>query len=276
MSSDSDTPQPGYDTCNIHLRMLGEDRTFTVPVPLGKRTLLDLLPAARELTGQAMAVAVDQEARQGRPISCASGCSACCRHLVAVSPAEAQDLADFVAELPAERQAAVRERFAEAKRKFESIGLLVAGETHGERGMHSSQGANHSERVRTLSYRYFQEQIACPFLENDTCIAYERRPMVCREHCVTSPAENCAHLDGSGVRPVTPPIDMAPVLARAGKRLLGMKAQTVPLILALEWSERNCGPLRQEHDGVELLQTIVEECDRNYDQDFESRSDYVK
>jgi Fe-S-cluster containining protein len=276
MSTVPDTSGPQYDTANIHLQVLGEDRTFTVPVPLGRRTILEMLPAARELTGQAVAMAVEHERNQGRSISCASGCSACCYHLVAVSPTEAQDISDYVAELPVDQQVAVRTRFDQALQHFESIGMLDAHVRKGERAFRSTVGRNNAERVGTLSYRYFQEQIPCPFLEDNTCTAYERRPMVCREHHVTSPAGNCSNRNGAGVQPVVPPIDMAPVLARAGNRMLGMKSFTIPLILALEWSEHNGSPLRQQHDGVELLTAIVQECDQKYDQTFESRDDYGK
>ena len=78
MSESASATEPHADTANLHLRLLGEDRTVSVPVPLGRRTLLDLLPAARAVTEQAVAVAVDRARAQGRPASCRVGCGACC------------------------------------------------------------------------------------------------------------------------------------------------------------------------------------------------------
>lgn len=268
---EQDLPAPLHDTARIHLRVLGEDRTFTVPVPLGPRTLLEILPAARELTEQVAAVAVSRECQLGRVVTCAAGCSACCRHLVAVSPAEAQDLADFVVSLPPTQQTAVRARFAAATERFEAAGLLDPAAPRGQRALQSPGGASHAARVHTLARRYFQEQVPCPFLENDLCSVYERRPMVCREHFVTSPAENCARLDGVGLQGIESPLDMAPTLARAGGRALGMPVHTLPLLLALEWCELHGAPLRESRDGLELLQILVGEVDTQYAQDFEQR-----
>jgi hypothetical protein len=88
MTDERDTAADRIDSAPVRMRILGEDRELTIPVPLGRRTMLEMLPAARQLTEQAVGVAIDQHARQGRSVSCAAGCSACCRRLVAVSPAD--------------------------------------------------------------------------------------------------------------------------------------------------------------------------------------------
>src|SRR5687768_12376519 len=123
------------DTANLHLSILGEERSFAVEVRLGKRTPLDLLPPARELTEQATAVAVAQARSGGRAISCKAGCGACCRQLVAISVVEAQALADLVAALPAERQAVIRDRFAAALRRLEEADLLDPHALPGRRAL---------------------------------------------------------------------------------------------------------------------------------------------
>src|SRR2546423_1293709 len=100
------------DTARIHLRLLDEDRVFIVPLPSANATVMDLLPAAREMTGQATSVAVGKVQAEGRTISCRAGCGACCRQMVAISTVEARSLADLVASMPPERQAVIRSRFA--------------------------------------------------------------------------------------------------------------------------------------------------------------------
>ena len=98
----------------IHLRLLDQDHTFSVPIPSGQVTVLNLLPAAQELSRQATAVVVEDARAHGRAVSCRAGCGACCRQLVAISYVEARDLAELVASMPPERQAVIRARFAEA------------------------------------------------------------------------------------------------------------------------------------------------------------------
>ena len=44
---------------------------------------------------------------------------------------------------------------------------------------------------RAVSKTYFSEQIACPFLEDESCSIYPVRPSICREYIVYSPPEYC-------------------------------------------------------------------------------------
>src|SRR5687768_15708655 len=57
-----------------------------------------------------MAAAADRKG--GHAVSCRKGCSACCRQIVPLSPAEAWMIADLVRSLPLERRTALLERFA--------------------------------------------------------------------------------------------------------------------------------------------------------------------
>ncbi len=259
------------DTARIHLRLFDVDHTLAVEVPLGPRSLPELLPAARQLTDQATAIILDRFRAAGHPPSCRAGCSACCRHLVALSLPEAVDLADWVASLPAERQTAVRARFAAVLRRLEEGGLLTAAGPDGQRMMQAPRAGSQADAVHDLSRRYFGLHIDCPLLENDQCSAYERRPTVCREHHVISPAENCARPDGGGVSRVEVRLEMTGALARTTAELLGQAPQTIPLPLALEWAERHGDELRQKHDGVELLRGLVGEIDPRCSQPFADR-----
>ncbi|MBM3746913.1 MAG: hypothetical protein FJW34_14070, partial [Acidobacteria bacterium] len=87
-------------------------------VPDGVLRLADLLPILQAFDDAVVGVAVDKVQRAGGVISCRAGCGACCRQLVPISPAEAVHLAELVAEMPVERQATLRERFAAALAAF--------------------------------------------------------------------------------------------------------------------------------------------------------------
>jgi len=270
MSHPEPEPSPPGDTANLHLRMLGKDHTFSVPIPLGERTVLDLLPAARELTAQATAVVVDDARAQGREISCRAGCGACCRQLVVISYVEAQDLADLVAAMPPERQAVIRARFVEAVRRLEAAGVLGPVEADGGRALLApSDGPAAMEEV---ARRYFRQQIPCPFLDEESCSIHPRRPLVCREYHVTSPAENCARLYQVGVERLHPPLHMGDVLAQTAHRVAGTPAKVIPLVLSLEWAEARGAQLKQPRDGMEMFRTMIGEIDTSYARPFEERA----
>src|SRR5262245_59289167 len=110
----SDAAPSGSQTIQIGLRWQTHERNCTVPLPPRQATLLDLLPAARALAHDATGMALDQVHAEGKQISCCAGCGACCRQLVAISLIEAQSVADLVETMPAERQAVIRGRFADA------------------------------------------------------------------------------------------------------------------------------------------------------------------
>ena len=111
-------PNPGDDAVQQRavLRFRGADGEHAIPIPLPppQATMLDLLPAAREISGHATALALDRERAAGRAISCRAGCGACCRQLVGISVVEAESLARLIAAMPEERAAVIRDRFAAA------------------------------------------------------------------------------------------------------------------------------------------------------------------
>jgi Fe-S-cluster containining protein len=241
-------------------------------VCLGRRTPLDLLPPARELTMQATAVAVERARAAGREIACQAGCGACCRQLVAISVVEAQSLADLVAALPCERQATIRRRFDEALRRLETAGMLDPGAPKGQRALLVEGQETRQASVAGLGPRYFAQAIPCPFLENESCSIHPDRPLVCREYHVVSPAANCPQLYRARIESVQPPLHMSDALARAAGRIAGTKVWTIPLALSLEWVAANGERLRQPGDGMEMFKILIGEIDREHERPFVARA----
>jgi Fe-S-cluster containining protein len=127
----------------------------------------------------------------GGSISCKAGCGACCRMLVPISELEAQRLREVVHAMPEPRRSHVLARFAEAVRQLDAAGLLPQ--------LRRVEQWTDNE-FQAMTRAYFERQIACPFLEAESCSIYEERPITCREYLVTSPAEKCARPAGSPCR----------------------------------------------------------------------------
>jgi Fe-S-cluster containining protein len=267
MNTPSTASAPGRDTARIHLRVLQEDHTIPVEAATGPRTLADLLPPARTLADQATTLILDRFRAAGHPPRCRAGCAACCRPVVAISLVEALDLSDLLASLPPERQATIRARFAAILRRLEQAGFLEPVVPGQARALLIEEG----EDFRDLSLRYFRLGLACPFLEAESCSIYERRPTVCREHHVVSPPENCSRPEEGEVDRVEVRLNMTGALARTVGHYLEQSPRTIPLVLALEWAERDGKRLRQTHDGVEMLQTLIGAIDPAFGKPFEER-----
>ena len=255
-------PPGAWDTARLHLNVLGEDRTLCVPLPLGERSVMDLLPAARALCEETTGLAVAKSRAAGRDISCKAGCGACCRFLVAISVVEAQSVAQVVARMPPERQAVIRARFADALRRLEEAGLLDPEEPRGSRSLAAEDHGTHAATLEALGRRYLALQIACPFLEEESCGIHADRPLVCREHHVTTPAERCARVYDEHVERLEPPVRVGEAMARTAARVGDTDAGMIPLVLSLEWSEANGHLVRLPHDGMTLFRTLMAEIER--------------
>jgi Fe-S-cluster containining protein len=238
---------------------------MTVSVPKTPMRPGEMLPLVRTLASSVIDAATQSVEESGQKISCQKGCGACCRQLVAISVIEAQELAELVATLPAERQAIIRARFDRAVHSLEDAGLLDPNEPIGERALSIDNCGSRETNLQELSRRYFRQRLACPFLEDESCSIHEARPLVCREYHVTSPAERCARLFEQPVDRVELPFRLGDALIRTSEKILGAPAYSIPLVLALEWSETNAASLKQVHDGAEMFETIINELAREPD-----------
>jgi Fe-S-cluster containining protein len=250
--SDIQTATVELSDSNWQLRM-------SVSVPSGPTRLNDLLPLVRNLDDAIVQATLKSVEAGGQKISCKRGCGACCRQLVAISTVDAQSLAELVAAMPPPRQAVMRARFDQSVGRLEDAGLLDRGELKGDRALVIKDCGSREANLQELSRRYFRLHMPCPFLEDESCSIYADRPMVCREYHVTSPAEQCAKLFEQPVDRVEVPVRLGDVITRTAQRVNEMPAHSVPLVLALEWSEAHGESLQSCHDGMTMFQTLMRE-----------------
>lgn len=227
----------------LPFQVLGQLVSIDVtPLPAMAR-LDEALPVLRALDDQLVAIAVS---KHREPVSCARGCSACCRiQPVPVTPAEAYGLLRLVEELPEPKRGTILARFADREARLASAGLI---ETY-LRG----RPAASEEEAKSNASAYLNLRLPCPFLEPDeSCGIYAQRPFVCREYCVTSDKQLCDD-------PLAPQIKTVPVIASMAKVNLETSAvsagmnHTIPLTLALAYARDHREELERTHPGTDLL-----------------------
>lgn len=252
------------EDAKIHLEIFGQPRVVETVAHEGSDcTPLDLWETARGISAAITAASIEQIASEGRRVTCSSGCAACCRPLIPISPLEATMLLRLVEAMPEERRASVRARFADAVKKMEEAALLDRDAPKG-RSMLLSHERESKAQWDDVSRRYWALQIACPFLENESCGVYEDRPMICREYNVTTPATYCASLD-ERTRVIPWPVRMSEVLATVGGRLAGIGEASIPLALALEWAEAHGEKLEVRRDGEEMFRALVQAMEERWE-----------
>jgi Fe-S-cluster containining protein len=213
------TPDEGLRTGRAVLVIGGERVPLQLTVPAAPVSVERLLPILRGLSSLFAERAAARIEAEGRTISCRAGCGACCRQLVPLAPSEARALARLVDALPEPRRSLIRNRFAEALGKLEATDLL------GRMGTRTP-----AERT-ALGRAYFEQGIACPFLDDESCSIHPDRPMACREYLVTSPAENCRAPRADTIEKVTLEADPLPAVVQVEN------GGWVALILALRFRD---------------------------------------
>lgn len=222
---------PDEHEIEIRLRIGGEEIRDRCAVPKRPTPVRELLPIFRSLTDAIGEATRRDLAGDLTPVSCETGCAACCRQVVPVGLAEARHLARVVEEMPAEERARIEDRFEEALDKLDEAGLLERVRGYPEIGS--------PEDRQDLGLEYFREWIDCPFLEEELCAIYEDRPLACREYMVTSDPEHCSDPNPSKVQMVKLPRKLSYLLYRFGDGAGNDDPRWIPLLFALEWAEEH-------------------------------------
>jgi len=238
----------------IHLQTPGWAIASALTVPAEPAPLETWLPFLKALASQVSRSAAEAADQAGAPVSCAMGCGACCRQLVGISLIEARALAQLVAAMPEPRQGDIRARFAAALARLTESGVLDADYV----GPSPEFPLAATEQQR-LSAAWFSLRIACPFLENESCGIYEDRPLVCREHQVTSSPAACAQLFREPVDRIALPVRLGAALARAAETIDGVSTAIIPLVMSLDLPGEVDDALARKHDPRWMLETLLAE-----------------
>lgn len=230
----------------LMLRIDGEPVHVSMPQPASHARLDELLPAQHAIDNAAIDHAVRKTERTGKRVTCAKGCSACCRaQPVPVTPPEAHALLRLVESMPGARRQAIEARFTDRAQRLEAAGL--AG-TLLERATDLDAG-----RARELAHAYFRLGLVCPFLEDDACSIHPQRPFVCRQYLVTSDPALCADPFEHRADVVPMPLHAATAELAIAEAAYGRPQHTVPLTLALEYARRHRGELEGRFEAEPML-----------------------
>ena len=238
---------------SVGMRVFDQEVEMEMTLPQGPTRLGRLLPVFRRVADSLVELSARRSEEQGRTISCAKGCGACCRQIVPLAEVDARAVARLVDELPEPRRSVVRERFARAKERLAEAGLLARLQDRREFT---------ADEVEPFGLAYFRLGIPCPFLEDECCSIHESRPLTCREFLVTSPAIHCADPKPGKVVGVEMPSKVWLALARLDAGELGGRlVPWVPLVLAPDWAlaHPDGGP---ESPSVELAEKFFRELGR--------------
>jgi Fe-S-cluster containining protein len=220
-------------TC-VRLHLGGNPVDFEVETAMNPVTIEATLPAFRKMADQLVQIGVESAKKQGKHVTCASGCGACCRRAVPIAFPEAHRLRELVDAMPEPRRSDARARFAQAMDIFRNSAVF-------EDILRRIRTEEDRTRYAAALEAYYARKVACPFLEGENCSIYEERPLSCREHLVTSPPQNCANPDSAGVErlPLLARPSDALILACADEAAADSPIPAILLVQLLEWTDQN-------------------------------------
>jgi Fe-S-cluster containining protein len=247
---------PPDQTIRIHVQTPDWAIQSTVTVPLAPAPIEAWMPLLQGLASQSAQAATDAAAAEGRTVSCAKGCGACCRQLVAITLVEARALARLVAKMPLAQQTQIQRRFSEAVQRIGQSG--IARRDYEDEA--PPPGAPLAETGdQRLAAAWFALRVACPFLEDESCGIHTDRPLTCREYLVTSPAATCARLFREPVNRLDLSTRIGAAVARAVARIADVPVATIPLVTALQLPPEIDAALSQPRDMIAMLEVILAE-----------------
>jgi Fe-S-cluster containining protein len=220
--------KPKIIDANLKLKIGNEELQITLSVPESKTNRSSILPFARELTNKAVDIAVNNFTKDGKTISCAKGCGACCVQLVPISDTEAREITKLIKTYSKEKKEIILDKFETAKKQLTEAGLWET--------LSQPQNIN-DEQINTLGLKYFAQQIPCPFLEDGACSIHQVRPLSCREFLVTSPAIHCSNPNEKDVVTFDIPQRISNALGALGEADPNFISSWIPLIIAPFWAQ---------------------------------------
>jgi Fe-S-cluster containining protein len=236
MSEPQPLPQPSPEpTVPFEISLSVGDYRITAKsnLPTGPARVVDLLPILHQFSDAMTDIGIQEVTRQGKTVTCAPHCGACCRQMVPLTYSEARLLIEWMITLPEHHRSAIIARFDAAIARMDESGILQRLVDY----------RPDRETLRQLGSDYFDLAIPCPFLEDESCGVHPIRPLRCRDYLVTSPAELCKFPYSAKPSVTWPPIslftkliDFPPEQSPAN----GPGPQTrqwVPLTLMLEWAK---------------------------------------
>jgi Fe-S-cluster containining protein len=206
----------------------------SVQLPTARTTLTQLLPVIQNVENAIVEKIGEEANAAGKPISCRAGCGACCRQMVPVSIFEAEALTAWLATLPEEQMAVVRERFHRALSALSDAGVIDK--------LIEGNWALDEEQATQTAIDYFHAGVPCPFLVDESCSIHPIRPLSCREYLVTSPPELCKDPSANDVSGIQLPLRLSRAMFAFGQQLENDPRGWIPLVFLLAWGKSGATP----------------------------------
>ncbi len=220
-------------TGKISVSIGGTPLEMEMTVPTAAVKPQRMLPVFQQMSSSIVGLSINAIELEGEKISCRAGCGACCRQPVPVSEIEIYQLAELVEKMAEPCRSEIKKRFADGTEKLRDAGWFARMKEFSELDEDTPYETRSTELI-AATLDYFQQNIACPFLEDESCSIHAVRPLVCREYLVTSPPENCTAPTAETIKKVPLLLKPSKVLREIAQTEISARLGFATLIESLE------------------------------------------
>ena len=224
--------------------MFGVEKHISIQILEQFARLSDLVPLARALCDDMVREVIDHSRMQGKKPVCGKKCSACCSYLVPLCIPEAVLLYEEIQSMPSEQSAEYWDNSLSVARE-----LLEDG---------SSGAPDPESSLPEVAKWYSDKQVSCPFLKNDLCAIYDKRPLACREYMVTTPPFGCRPGNMDPVEKIELPYSLVESLGEVAAQLEGTPVEAIMLPLILPWIHENRERIQRQWSAPKMAQCLLD------------------
>ncbi len=212
-------------------------------------TLTDLVVPAWQLCDAVVTDTLGRLGKNGTQVSCKAKCCKCCSYIVPSIAPEAFVIDSHLVSMPREhREPALRNTLA-AIEKIRANNFTAAA---------PGDDKSLENTLSDLSGWYKELEITCPFLLDNQCAIYDKRPLVCRELLTVSDASTCGKETPETPESVKLPVSIAEALIRTCDKLDEKAGGIILLPLIIPWCESNARLTHKTWPAKKLTKLFIE------------------
>ena len=156
--------------------------------PDGEVSFVDILPEIYDLHTDILSATLNKNKDNNIFVKCDKGCATCCRQLVTISIHEALLLTYLVDQLNSAEKCRIKESFDIILSQLEQQNILK------DLINYHVNAFKDKKSIISLQKKYWDLQLSCPFLVDNSCSIYPFRLLICREYLVSSSPEKCCRI----------------------------------------------------------------------------------
>ena len=227
---------------DFELDILGDTVPFLIEVVPEMIKLSEIVPLAYKLSSRISNLIQEKSIKEGITIPCRKGCSACCDYLVPLSIPEAFHLRETVLALPEYTRNKVINSFLDSAKRI----------------LRKQANDIESMELDQLSRWYSKLNLTCPFLSDNSCSIYEKRPIACREYLVKDTNYFCNPAHGGESQRIELPASILECLGKLSSELRHTEIEAVMMPLSIFWTQDNLYSDSETWPSVDIIRRFTE------------------